>query len=289
MTAAMRTQVLHSTVSALGRGPLRRVLLVVAAFLIAVGAQLGCKADSGVIDKRPKDMAMASEDAGADCDTSRCENPDSVCCSGEACIDVNTNPFHCGGCGKVCGNREVCATGQCVCRGGGRDAMCGAGSLCCFDGCRDVMKDTANCGGCNRACVSGEMCEGGTCKCGPAGLSCRSGQVCCGSGCSSLNDDPKNCGKCGKECAAGKACKGGQCEGECAAPCGVGEACCDGGCVNILNNPKHCGGCGRDCAKISPFPVPACTLGKCWDIRMDGGMPPVMDMSVPPVDMSTLD
>jgi len=232
-------------------------------------------------------MAVASDDAAMGCDTSRCENPDSQCCNGEPCIDVNSNPLHCGGCGKVCGNREVCASGSCICRGGGRDQACTAGTLCCFDGCRDVMKDTMNCGGCNRVCVAGETCDGGTCKCGPAGLSCRSGQTCCGSGCSNLIDDPKNCGKCGKECPMGKACKGGVCEGECAVPCGGVERCCDGMCVNVLNNPQHCGGCGRDCKVLSPFPIPGCLVGNCIDLRMmDMAMPADMSM---PMDMSTRD
>jgi len=301
MTAAMRTQLLLNLtresarsrlagclVGRLGSKPTRRALRFLFALLVlGIGASMGCKADPMVVDRKPKDMASTSDDAAMGCDSSRCENPDSQCCNGEPCIDVNSNPFHCGGCGKVCGNREVCAAGSCVCRGGGRDQVCSAGTLCCFDGCRDVMKDTMNCGGCNRVCVAGETCDGGTCKCGPAGLSCRSGQTCCGSGCSSLLDDPKNCGKCGKECPMGKACKGGVCEGECAVPCGGVERCCDGMCVNILNNPKHCGGCGRDCSVLSPFPIPGCLVGNCIDLRMmDMAMPADMSM---PMDMSMRD
>lgn len=277
----MRIKLPFLTNTAGAAGGSRRVWLSVAAALIlCLGAGLGCKTDMGVTDKKPKDMSMASDDAGGGaCDTSRCENPDSTCCNGESCIDVQTNPFHCGGCGKVCGAREICSGGLCVCRGGGRDAACGGGSLCCSDGCREVMKDTANCGGCGRACVKGETCEGGSCKCGPAGLACRSGQECCGSGCSNLMDDPKNCGKCGKECAMGKACKNGLCEGECAAPCMLGETCCSGACINLFSNPTNCGMCGRDCTKVTGIGI--CTGNVCWGEKFDMGPPPALDMTMP--------
>ena len=165
-------------------------------------------------------------------------------------------PFHCGGCGKVCGNREVCATGQCVCRGGGRDAMW-VGFALLLDGCRDVMKDTANCGGCNRACVSGEMCEGGTCKwASRAVLSL--GQICCGSGCSKPQRRSEELRQVRQRVRGRQGLQGRPVRGRmrCALRRGRGLLR-----WRLRQHPQQPQALrwlrSRDCAKISPFPVPA--------------------------------
>lgn len=267
-----------------------RALVMLVGGLALSGLLGGCKPDQAMTPNRTKDMAKPMDDAGESCEAVKCENPAGVCCNGEPCVDTSTSPLNCGTCGKVCGSREVCANSACVCRGGGRDQACGAGTQCCTDGCRDVMADKVNCGGCGRTCVSGERCEGGSCKCGPAGLSCRSNQTCCTSGCSNLVDDPKNCGMCGKECAAGKACKAGVCEGECAAPCALPEICCNGSCTNLFSDPRNCRMCGRDCRMVTGWDT--CIGGVClFEQPPDMAVP--MDMSIPPdmamsVDMTML-
>lgn len=223
----------------------------------------GCQVEP--LSMRGQDPAANKDGGGLGCANAKCENADSQCCNGEPCIDIKTNPLHCGGCGKACPVRQACANGNCLCRLGGRDEQCAADAQCCTDGCRQVKSDIKNCGGCGLACKSSESCIDGQCRCGPAAAFCSTGQVCCGSGCSDLLNDPKNCGKCGNACPTGKGCQNGHCEGECLMPCSFPLACCDGMCANLLNDPKNCGACGRDCSKISSWPFPACVLSTCVD------------------------
>jgi hypothetical protein len=237
---------------------------------------LGCKADGKPMGVT-RDMSMGDGSAGS-CESTKCENPDSKCCMGEPCIDIKTNPVHCGECGKTCRTREVCSNGICACRAGGRDAVCPTDALCCTDGCHDVKTDTMNCGGCGVVCKTGESCIDSQCKCGPAGLACKSGQVCCGTGCSDLQNDPQNCGSCGRACPMGKGCKNGLCDGECATPCTFPYACCDGQCANLSNDPKNCRACGRDCNKVTGIGI--CIAFICVGEKPDGGT----DMS-PPTDL----
>ena len=246
-------------------GTLLALLSLIALFV--VGSLAGCQSSGG-----GKDPPASTSDMSVmpmSCMNMKCENPDSKCCDGEPCVDTTNNPLHCGGCGKACRAREICNNGACVCRGGGREAVCPTGAACCSDGCRDAQSDTKNCGGCGLACREGELCYMGQCKCGPSGISCRSGQICCGASCSDLQNDAKNCGKCGKTCAAGKACKNGLCEGECL-PCMTGESCCNGVCVNLLNDAKNCRECGRDCKVVTGWET--CILGVCLFEQPDGGV-----------------
>lgn len=248
----------HGARSRFAAGLVPLVGLVLAfAGVLALGA---CQSAGGGPGNNPPAMTADMTMVPMSCNNMKCENPDGKCCDGEPCVDTATNPLHCGACGKACRTRETCATGTCVCRGGGRDAVCPAGAACCSDGCRDAQSDVKNCGGCGLACREGELCYMGQCKCGPSGISCRSGQVCCGATCSDMQNDPKNCGKCGKECAAGKACKNGLCEGECI-PCLMGETCCNGTCVNLLNDAKNCRECGRDCKMVTGWDI--CIFGVC--------------------------
>ena len=239
--------------------------------LIAASA---CKA------KPTDDMGNAGEDLAAPaetCEQMRCVDPDAVCCNGEPCIDTKSNPQHCGACGTACKSLEACSNGQCVCRGGGADKTCAAGTSCCPDrpafagGCKNLDADTANCGSCGRSCRAAETCSGGSCHCGMGG-GCSASETCCPMGCAKTQDDPNNCGACGKKCADGKLCKGGVCEGECTG-CAMAETCCNGKCANLNNDPMNCGTCGKVCPMIVILPG-ICFLKKCVEVGPDGGMPP---------------
>jgi hypothetical protein len=250
--------------------PSRLVLMALLGLMLLGG---GCKSDKPGTNTSSKDMTLAGDGGGtASCAATKCDNPDSVCCGDEPCIDLKTNPINCGSCGKSCRAREVCSTGKCACRTGGRDEVCTSDALCCTDGCRQVKSDVLNCGGCNLACKMGESCSDGQCRCGPAGLACRSGQVCCGSGCTDMQNDPNNCGSCGRACPMGKSCKNGLCDGECPAPCTFPEVCCAGSCSNILSDPLNCRACGRDCNKVTGIGI--CIIGICvGEQPPDGGTP----------------
>lgn len=251
----------------------RAVALALVVVLAAAGG--GCKADKLM---GGKDMTTTADMPGDSCEGTKCENPDSKCCLGEPCVDVKTNPIHCGACGQTCRTREVCSNGLCACRSGGHDDICSKDSACCADGCHNLKTDTLNCGGCGLGCKSGESCIEGQCKCGPAGLTCKSGQICCATGCSDLQADANNCGTCGHACPAGKACKNGLCEGECL-PCAMGQTCCSGMCLDLKNDKYNCGMCGRVCPLVFGVPLP-CLAGFCVNLGGDGGTP---------ADMSTVD
>lgn len=108
-------------------------------------------------------------------------------CEG-GCHDTSHDPEHCGGCGVVCGEGEVCFDGVC-------DAPCGTGLSLCGNTCVDVEDDPEHCGACGAECPEGAACEGGACheivclpgtqeECysGPAGSlggACESGQQTC--------------------------------------------------------------------------------------------------------------
>jgi hypothetical protein len=82
------------------------------------------------------------------CSTS---NTASVCCGGTggaACIDVSTDPLHCGSCGAACGAGRACTT---IAIGNVRSGQCGCG----------VVADCPKPGGINEDPV----CAAGRCQC----------------------------------------------------------------------------------------------------------------------------
>ncbi|NVB82693.1 MAG: hypothetical protein HOV81_30230 [Kofleriaceae bacterium] len=71
----------------------------------------------------------------------------------ETCLDLRSDPAHCGACDTACAPAETCAAGECV---------CAASSLVCNGSCVDPATDGANCGACGRTCGGG-ACIGGDC------------------------------------------------------------------------------------------------------------------------------
>jgi len=78
------------------------------------------------------------------------------------CLNVLSDPAHCGTCTNVCGAGTVCDAGECRCPGGG---------TACGGRCVDTTADPASCGGCGVTCGSGQTCQDGACRCGSAGAS----------------------------------------------------------------------------------------------------------------------
>lgn len=69
----------------------------------------------------------------------------------DPCVDVATDPNHCGDCGITCDAGQICADGVCV---------CAPTSLACDAGCVDPATDEAHCGRCGRSCAGGQCIEG---------------------------------------------------------------------------------------------------------------------------------
>jgi len=199
---------------------------------------------------------------------------------GGACVDLDTDPEHCGACGSTCGAGRVCAGGVCACASDPECAgVAGLDVRCCGGACTDVVGNSLNCGGCDFVCGSGSLCCGVACHdpasdpahCGGCGLSCAAGQACCGGACADTATDPLNCGACGVTCAAGESCCDGVCSalgtdpancGFCGVACANLQACCSGGCRDLTGDPAHCGGCSAACA-----PGESCCAGGCADLE----------------------
>src|SRR5262249_36142929 len=96
----------------------------------------------------------------------RCR-PDEFDCSGgsstKLCVDIMTDPYHCGGCQRGCQGGQLCIAG--VCR-----EQCAHGKDDCngspADGCEtNIDSDPENCGACGNVCdgVIGQPCVNGKC------------------------------------------------------------------------------------------------------------------------------
>jgi hypothetical protein len=173
-----------------------------------------------------------------------CSLSETCCAHIRACIDTDTDYFHCGGCGDACpvDRSNTCASGRCGCEGYSANP-CVEGSGCCSDGCRDLMNDVENCGECGHSC-GGLQCTEGQCLCSTEER-CPEGEECCTGGCRDLSSDPESCGSCDHACESG-------------------QECCDGQCVNTFTDVGHCGRCGNACSEGW-----TCCLGTCTDIRTD--------------------
>lgn len=135
------------------------------------------------------------------------------------CVDLSASIEHCGQCGRICGNGQICNRGVCQllptdCTAPG--ASCGPGYFCdpqsrqCLTGCR-LSTD----------CPAGGLCSTGTCRCPTGEHAC--GQQCvpntsvnsCGTSCrvcpSANGTATCNGSTCGLTCAAGQFPRNGMC------------------------------------------------------------------------------
>lgn len=154
--------------------------------------------------------------------------PGSELCDG-MCVNPQQNNSHCGACGEVCGDGEVCAAGECA-------ATCGPGISTCEGECVDTDIDPAHCGACGNACAADGYCVGGACA-----ATCAPGTEPCGGICRDTASDPDHCGGCGLSCGEGELCEAGACT----CPSGLDE--CAGTCIDFDSEPAHCGACGNAC------------------------------------------
>jgi hypothetical protein len=134
-----------------------------------------------------------------------------VMSSGYACINMATDPFHCGTPPVACDTGEICMAGACLC--GPAGMRCPAGQTCSATaGCIDTMTDPMNCGALGTACRTGERCTNGMCGCSAPGVRCMPGSLingcgeeCCGGTCIQVDD--YNCGACGMQCSSTQVCQ----------------------------------------------------------------------------------
>jgi len=187
----------------------------------------------GSITPPPSDGGIVDSPAASDGQTT-CTPPQVHCFGAEAgsCVDLTTDPNHCGTCGTVCatadagaleagsgnpdsgippfdggtdgGNGPYWSVGTAGCANSACGITCPQGmSLCTDDICYDTQNFHDRCGDCNTACQSTEYCALGHC--------CATGTAWCGSSCVDVLSDKNNCGACGHVCGSNLSCSGGQC------------------------------------------------------------------------------
>jgi hypothetical protein len=118
--------------------------------------------------------------------------PWTIC--GESCVDLQTDPLHCGACDVACGLDEACFFGAC-----GRVTPCDGPLTLCGDRCVDLQSDHQNCGACGAGCQNWEHCTAGVCIEDPL-PACPSGLERCDDFCVDLMHDDEHCGGCGSAC-----------------------------------------------------------------------------------------
>jgi hypothetical protein len=133
-----------------------------------------------VVRVRPAEAALGR------CNGKKCTGHEQCCpifdCSGTlcvptpTCVDVQSDPRHCGDCSQAAGGQGQECDGECCHR------------ECCFS-----------------SSGEGQVCLPHGCGCADHPLSI------CGAGCVDVQTDPFNCGACGTPCPAGVACEDGRC------------------------------------------------------------------------------
>ena len=103
------------------------------------------------------------------------------------CVNVLTDPGHCGGCFVPCRAGDLCIGGGCVASAPSSDLNCAAQGLSACGGvCTNTYNDANNCGACGSSCSPGAICSGGVCQggCLALGSECVYGvNECCGGAC----------------------------------------------------------------------------------------------------------
>lgn len=134
------------------------------------------------------------------------------------CVDAQTDPANCGGCGILCAAGQGCQGGVCTCNG----TICAG----CCDG-TTCQAGTSNqqCGvngGVCQVCTGGRSCQSGVCTC-PAG------QTFCGGACVDTKTDAGNCGACGNACGGGNDCNAATCTNGVCGTTPISGASCNAG------------------------------------------------------------
>lgn len=180
---------------------------------------------------------VVDEDCG--CDTVVCE---------QRCLTA-WGPKHCGSCGNLCANEEVCLPIDSACQGAfcPSECRCAVGRTLCGVRCADLSLDPSNCGRCGVVCGAEQSCQEGKCV-----LSCSEGKSSCDGRCVDLKSDPQHCGDCTTKCAENQICDQGACR------CRDGYVSCGGACRDLQKDPEHCGACDKVCSKLE-----VCGVGQC--------------------------
>ena len=168
-------------------------------------------------------------------------------CNG-SCVNIYRDQNHCGRCGNVCLDDEICKAGDCVstafCTS---NVNCGDKQICKDSACVDVECNA------DSHCSGGASCVNHVCQkidvCAEQGLTECSGQ------CVDTNSDIQHCGSCDNVCLANELCIDKHCIPQlvpaCSTnmDCGDKQICKESACVDVeCTENAHCTG-GKVCDK----------------------------------------
>ncbi len=195
------------------------------------------------------DLPEAEDAAEAEDEVSGCR-PGQYDCDG-TCVDLTSDPEHCGRCERACAPGEVCNEGACA-------STCADGLTNCDGACVDLTGDPEHCGDCTTACARNEECRAGDCACVPDCTGRECGDDGCGGDCGTCGPGT-TCSTAGRcvcvpDCA-GRACGDDGCGGDCGV-CGEGFACLPDGSCSCSGTP-----CGAACCGAAEV----CLSGDCCD------------------------
>jgi hypothetical protein len=171
-----------------------------------------------------------------------------------SCVNLRTDPHHCGACFNTCSAAERCVDGACI-------TGCAPNQTDCSGKCVDLRTGgwlpwdpPDDCGTCGHKCVAGEVCQEGQC----IGGGCTApSYLQFDSRCFYPINNPVYCGAPGntRVCEEDWVCNG---QAKCDANCVAGLTSCNRSCVNLQTDPHHCGQCYKTCASG------ICTNGVCF-------------------------
>ena len=152
--------------------------------------------------------------------------------SGGACVDLESDPDHCGDCNRAC--EEAPQNARATCESGTCGVACLPDYQWCADRCVDLESDLDHCGECGEACADdiahgAPICDDGECSfvCVEGALECVPGE------CALVESSDEHCGQCGASCDSGYFCETGSCV---ELPCYEGNAPFGGG-VGSVDDP----------------------------------------------------
>jgi hypothetical protein len=232
-----------------------RVVICVCA---AAALPAGCEDNSVLVPPDASAGSGGSTDSGLDsavgCEGGR------VYCSG-TCVDLMSDPAHCGACSTPCNASHATAT----CSGGSCAVTCSKDWGDCNgdvnDACETNLATTvAHCGACNKDCSSTNgtaSCASGLCK-----IACAGAFADCDgmaeTGCEVNTDaDKKNCGSCGHDCLGGD-CAGGKCQP-----------------IELANGQTSAAAIRVDAAGVY-WSIAVASTGKIMKVALSGGTPVIL-------------
>ncbi len=144
-----------------------------------------------------------------------CNSPHTTCSANDSssqaiCVDLQSDPAHCGACSTACGAGEACIGGVC---------QCPPNTKSCGGACVVTNSDSKNCGDCNISCGALEQGAAPLCQEGKCVDSCKAGHTACGQSCVDLMTDAAHCNACNHACPQGQGCVAGKCQATVVATC----------------------------------------------------------------------